>query len=183
MRCLDELDVRRHYDIPVTTAAQTCLDIAADLSPKELRRPVRQAQAEGWASVRQIADVVDRANGHRGAKKLADLIATGPAPTRSELEDVVLDVLLRGGLPHPEINKPLFRAGRRIIPDFRWPEQRLAVEADGAAWHDGKLAREDDAERQAILEASGERVIRIAWDQAIRQPDRSLARVWAAWPR
>jgi hypothetical protein len=181
MRCLDEHDVRRHYDIPVTTAARTCLDIAADLSPNELRRPVRQAQAEGWADLRQIADVLGRANGHRGAKKLADLIATGPAPTRSELEDVVLDVLLRGGLPRPEINKPLFRAGRRIIPDFRWPAQRLVVEADGAAWHDGKLAREDDAERQAILEASGERVVRITWDQAVQRPEQSLKRVWAAW--
>ena len=181
-RCLDEIDVRRHYDIPVTTAARTCLDLAADLSPKALRRPVRQAQAEGWTTVRQLADVAGRSNGHRGAKRLGDLIATGPAPTRSELEDVVLDVLLRGGLPHPDVNKPLLRGGRRIVPDFRWPAQRLVVEADGAAWHEGKLAREDDAERQAILEVSGERVVRITWDQAVQRPEQSLARVWAAWP-
>jgi very-short-patch-repair endonuclease len=176
-----ELDVIRHYDIPVTTAARTCLDIAADLSPKELRRPIRQAQAEHRASVRQIADVVGRSNGHRGAKKLADLIATGPAPTRSELEDVVLDLLLRGGLPHPDVNRPLTRLGRRIVPDFRWPAQQLVVEADGAAWHDGKLAREDDAERQAILEATGERVIRVTWDQAVLKQEQSLARVRVAW--
>jgi len=113
--------------------------------------------------------------------KLADLIATGPAPTRSELEDVVLDMLLRGGLPHPDVNKPLFRSGRKIVPDFRWSAQRLVVEADGAAWHEGKLAREDDAERQAILEATGERVVRITWDQAVQRPEQSLARVWAAW--
>jgi very-short-patch-repair endonuclease len=43
--------------------------------------------------------------------------------------------------------------GRRVIPDFRWPAQRLVVEADGAAWHDDRLVREDDAERQALLEA------------------------------
>lgn len=181
-RSLDPQDVTRHLGIPVTSAARTCLDIAAELSPKALRRPVRQAQAEHRASVRQIAEVLGRANGHRGAKRLADLIATGPAPTRSELEDVVLDLLLRGGLPHPEVNRPLVRLGRRIIPDFRWPAQQIVVEADGAAWHVGKLAREDDAERQAILEASGERVIRITWDQALRQPERSLQRAWAAWP-
>ena len=94
----------------------------------------------------------------------------------------MLDLLLRGGLPHPDVNKPLVRLGRRIIPDFRWPGQRLVVEADGAAWHDGKLAREDDAERQAVLEACGERVIRVTWDQAVRRPGQLLARVWAAWP-
>jgi len=181
-RVLDARDVTRHHGIPVTTAARTCLDIAAGLSTDVLRRPVRQAQAEHRTNVRQIADVLARANGHRGAKKLADLIATGPAPTRSELEDLVLDLLLRGGLPHPDVNRPLVRFGRRIVPDFRWAAQRLVVEADGAAWHDGKLAREDDAERQAILEASGERVIRITWDQTVRQPEQSLARVWAARP-
>jgi len=180
-RSLDARDVTRHYGIRVTTAARTCLDIAATLSPGTLRRPVRQAQAEQRTSVRRIAEVLGRANGHRGAKALADLIAIGPAPTRSELEDLVLDLLLRGGLPHPEVNKPLERLGRRIVPDFRWPAQRLVVEADGAAWHDGMLAREDDAERQAILEAGGERVIRITWDQALRRSEQSLQRVWAGW--
>lgn len=155
---LDPRDVMRHHGIPVTSSARTCLDIAAPLSPEGLRRPVRQAQAEQRTNVRQIAAVLARANGHHGAKKLADLIATGPAPTRSELEDIVLDLLLRGGFPHPDVNKPLTRRGRRIVPDFRWPAQRLVVKADGAAWHDGKLAREDDAERQAVLEAGGDRL-------------------------
>jgi len=94
----------------------------------------------------------------------------------------VLDLLLRGGLPHPEVNMPLVCLGRRVIPDFRWPRQRLVLEADGVAWHGGKLAREDDAERQAVLEASGERVIRATWDQAVCRPDQLLTRVWAAWP-
>ena len=56
------------------------------------------------------------------------------------------------------------------------------VEADGAAWHEAKLAREDDAERQAVLEGGGERVIRITWDQAVQRPNQSIARVWVAWP-
>ena len=47
---------------------------------------------------------------------------------------------------------------QKTIPDFRWPEQRLVLEADSATWHDNPLAREDDAERQALLEAHGERV-------------------------
>ena len=50
-----------------------------------------------------------------------------------------------------------------MVPDFRWPAQRLVLEADGAAWHDQKVAREDDVERQALLEAHGERVVRVTW--------------------
>jgi very-short-patch-repair endonuclease len=67
-----------------------------------------------------------------------------------------------------------------VVPDFRWPEQRVVVEADGAAWHDHQLAREDDAERQALLEASGERVVRVTWDQALTRPQQTLARLRAA---
>ena len=73
----------------------------------------------------------------------------------------MLDLMLAGGLAHPQVNVPLVVGGRRIIPDFRWPEQRLVVEADGAAWHDHRLSHEDDAERQALLEAHRETLARI----------------------
>jgi hypothetical protein len=59
--------------------------------------------------------------------------------------------LARGGLARPDVNVPMVVAGRRVIPDFRWPCRRLIVEADGAAWHGHRLAQEDDAERQALL--------------------------------
>ena len=85
-----------------------------------------------------------------------------PRPTRSVLEDIVLDLLLAAGFEHPDVNKPLILSGRRVVPDFRWPRQRLVLEADGAAWHDPTL----DAERQALLEAHGERVLRVTWEQA-----------------
>ena len=71
-------------------------------------------------------------------------------------------------------------AGRRIVPDFRWPAQRLVVEADGAAWHDHRIAREDDAERQALLEDHGERVLRVTWQQVVAGPDQTLRRLRAA---
>jgi very-short-patch-repair endonuclease len=56
----------------------------------------------------------------------------------------------------------------------------LVVEADGAAWHESKVAREDDAERQALLELHGERVVRVTWGQVIGQPRETLARMVAA---
>jgi very-short-patch-repair endonuclease len=66
------------------------------------------------------------------------------------------------------------------VPDFRWPQHRLVVEADGAEWHDNPTAREDDAERQALLERHGERVLRVTWKQAVVRPAETLARIRAA---
>lgn len=175
-RHVDERDVRRNLTIPRTTVARTLLDLADDLPDKALRRAVRQAQAMKLTNVRQIADVLTRANGRRGAKRLAALIADGAAPTRSDLEDLVLDVIERAGLRRPQIN---VRLGR-VYPDLRWPEQRLTVECDSATWHTGKLATEDDAARQAMLEAGGERVLRVTWQQALKQPRQTVARLVAA---
>ena len=121
--------------------------------PADAAKVVRQAQSLGLVELPHLAETMRRLGPRRGSRSLSRIIATGPAPTRSELEDVVLDLMLDGGIAPPDVNLPLVLGGRRVVPDFRWPEQNLVVEADGAAWHDHRLAREDDAARQALLEA------------------------------
>lgn len=174
---LERCDVTRRMEIPVTTPARAIVDCASRLPYRELRRMVRQAQSSHRVNLRGLAAAVNRLGPRRGVRNLARIIATGPAPTHSELEDVVLDLLLAGGFEHPAVNEPLLIEGRRIVPDFRWAERRIVVEADGAAWHDGSLAREDDAERQALLESHGERVLRVTWDQAVARSRQTLVRI------
>jgi very-short-patch-repair endonuclease len=128
-------------------------------------------------TITEIIRALDRAGPKRGTANLARVVATGPAPTRSELEDAVLDLIIGGGLAHPQVNRAISVNGRTVAPDFRWPAERVVIEADGARWHDHQLAREDDRERQAILEAHGERVVRVTWDQAIRHRSQTLARI------
>jgi very-short-patch-repair endonuclease len=92
----------------------------------------------------------------------------------------VLDLILASGLDRPDVNVPMQLDGRRIVPDFRWPARKLIVEADGRTWHDNKLAREDDAERQAVLESHGERVVRVTWEQAVAKRSQTIERLRAA---
>jgi very-short-patch-repair endonuclease len=110
----------------------------------------------------------------------ARALARGAVPTRSLLEDVVYDLIVRSGFVAPEVNRPIRIAGRTLIPDFRWPAQQLIVEADGARWHDNALARAGDAERQALLEAAGETVLRVGWDEAVGRPTRFAKRLEVA---
>jgi hypothetical protein len=174
------VDIARHQGIPVTSPARTVLDVAPQFDDPSLRRLVRRAQGERRTNVRQLAEALGRLGPRPGAGRVARIIATGPAPTRSELEDVVLDLILHGGLAHPDVNVPLVLEGRRVIPDFRWPDQHLVLEADGAAWHDNPIARRDDADRQALLERCGERVLRVTWEQAIQRRSETLTRLRAA---
>jgi hypothetical protein len=169
-------DSTRHKNIPVTTPARTLIDLAATFEYRPLRRAVREAQ-RNLVAIRQILDTLDRLGPRPGIAKLTRILASGHAPTRSELEDAVLDLILKAGFQPPDINKPLHIKGRTLIPDFRWPDQQLIIEADGAEWHDNRLAREDDAERQALLEAHGERVLRITWAQAIAHRSQTLKRI------
>ncbi|HUR85770.1 MAG TPA: type IV toxin-antitoxin system AbiEi family antitoxin domain-containing protein [Solirubrobacteraceae bacterium] len=175
-RSLTPRDITRRHGIPTTTAARALLEIAPQLSDHRLKRLTRQAQAENATNVRQLADTIARANGHRATARLAALIATGPAPTRSSHEDIVLDLILKAGFQRPDVNKPL---SKDHIPDLRWPTQRLILEVD-SPWHDGHLAQELDATRQAALEAQGERVLRTTKQQAQDHPHQLVQRLRAA---
>ena len=179
-RSLHWRDTMRHEGIPAIAPARTLLDLATVLAPAALRAAARRAQASLQVSVRQMLEVAARCNGHPGVGALRAAIADGPAPTRSDLEDLLLDLLDRGGIERPEINARLRIDGTTIIPDFLWRDRRVAIEADSRRWHEHKLTREHDAHKQAILEADGWRVVRVDSDQTLRRPAQTLARIRAA---
>lgn len=179
-RSLDRRDVWRRDNILITSPARTLLDLAAEMTPKALRRMVRQSFAEGIVSVRQLTEILDRSRDHPGAARLRALLSDGYVPTRSELEDRALDVLASAGIDRPDVNAQLVLDGRRIRPDLLWRDRNVIIELDGAAWHDDPLTGADDADKQAILEAAGHRVLRITWRQLVDHPRQTIARIGTA---
>jgi very-short-patch-repair endonuclease len=155
------------HGIPVTSPARTIRDLAGVLPYKALRRAVNEALNR--EQIKPIDLVTAR---HRGARKLRRILATA-APTRNEYEDLVNELLHRAGIPAPEVNRR--RGG--FEPDFRWPAQRVILEADSKRYHGHLVARASDAERQAILEARGETVVRTSWHEAVHRPEAMIARV------
>jgi very-short-patch-repair endonuclease len=153
--------------IPVTSPAQTLRDLAADEPFERVRRAVNEALNQRRITA---SDLVT--SHHRGARKLREILATA-APTRNEYEDVVLAILIAGGLPMPQVNQSRLR----YFPDFRWPAQRVILEADSRRFHDQMLARADDANRQRVLEAHGDTVIRTTWVEIVTKPGAVVRRV------
>ena len=131
--------------IPVTPPARALIDVASDLPYDGARRAVNEALDREQVKAGDL--VTSR---HRGAAKLRRILATA-APTRNEYEDIVLAVIHQGGLPKPDVNA---RRGRYVL-DFRWPAQRVILEADSRRYHGHLLARADDAERQRIPRGTG----------------------------
>ena len=117
-----------------------------------------------------------RTNLERLPRHIVDL---GAVPTNSPLEDAAHDIVVKAGLQAPEVNSPYRLSTRTVFPDLRWPALGLIVDVDSREWHDDPLARLDDAQRQAELEACGERVLRVTNAQ-LKQPRLFLARLRAA---
>jgi len=141
--------------IPVTTPVRTIADLrrAAGgdrrrglISPKELRRAIRQADVLGLP----IGDEETRDR------------------TRSELERDFPRLCRRHRLPIPEVN---VRVGPHLV-DFLWRDRLLVVETDGYIYHRGRGAFEDDRVRDLALRGLGYEVVRLADRQLSEEPHR-----------
>jgi very-short-patch-repair endonuclease len=146
-------DVTLRDGIPVTTPARTLSDLRRGASEKELRRATRQAEVFGLP-------LGDEIQGDR---------------TRSDLEADFLDLCRRHRLPTPEVNVPI---GRDLV-DFLWRDRRLVVETDSYRYHRGRIAFQDDRDRDLRLRTAGYEVVRFSEKQIDEEPEgvaRALAR-------
>jgi very-short-patch-repair endonuclease len=168
-RCkLTRADVIEIDGLPITTPSRTLLDMAT--KPRySLDRLIRRAAYLDLYNPADLAQTLDRAKYHRGARKLRRLLDAleEPACTGNELEDRLLTIVSRAGLPTPERQwevAPYFL-------DFYWPSYRLNVETDGRDAHLNPVAFEADRERDTFLRLQGITVVRFTRKQVFFKAD------------
>ena len=76
-------------------------------------------------------------------------------PHQTKLEERLLEICRRHGLPAPRANA----AVEGLEVDFLFPTQRLVVETDGWTYHRTRRAFEGDRQRDAQLARAGLRVL------------------------
>lgn len=175
---LEPSDRRRYEGIRITSPARTLLDLASEFSDRELERAFDEAIATRVATRAAIHQVL-RAYPHcHGAARLRELVAPDRSPTvtRSQAEELFLEIIRKAGLPDPEVNASV---GRYEV-DFCWRAQRIIVEVDGYAFHSSRAALERDHRRDAELQQLGFVVIRIGWRELTAEREKVLVRVAAA---
>ncbi len=159
----DHVTVRER--IPLTTPARTIVDLADCSSRRELERAIDEA-----VYLRLDLSSMQPLPGRRGAKTLAavlDAHAAGTTRTRSDFEELLLELCDSHGLPRPLVNQVI--AGYEV--DFVWPQARLIVETDGWSAHRRRSAFEHDRVRDATLQVAGWRVVRITWRRLVSEPE------------
>jgi len=143
-RLLDPADRTSVGGIPVTTRARTLLDLVA-VAPGLVEGAFDGALHRRRLSLRTMERLLERVPEHHpGRRLLAPLLAarvSGRRPTESELEDDLLALIRRFGLPEPVPQYPY--RGRRI--DFAYPEILFGIEANSVQAH----AAKEDVQRNA----------------------------------
>ena len=177
-RKLRPRDVRRLGGIPLTAPARTLLDVAALLAFDDLVVAFADARQRQLLPDRDVAELLARSRGRRGAKALRRVVelGNGDGLTRSQAERRLLALVRAAGLHLPKANA---RVGRFEV-DFLWQDQKLIVEVDGYAFHSGERSFERDRERDATLVAGGYVVVRVTWRQLIARQQAVVARIAAA---
>ena len=177
-RQLSTQDVARRDGIPVTSVTRTLLDLAAILSPTQLRRAFEEADRLELLDAKGLQRACDRSRGRRGVRRLRALLAEHrgpPPPTRSDLERDFLDLCRQAELPTPTVNGWL--AGFEV--DALWSDRRLVVELDSYSFHRTRASFDRDRAKDAALQLAGYRVVRVTDRQLNSQPDQVAARVRA----
>lgn len=159
--------------IPVTTVARTLVDLASVLPRRELDRAIEQAERLRLFDLRAMEEVLAATRGRAGLSALIDAVqeARAPEPTREELERRFIAVCRDHGITPPAINTWI--EGHEV--DAAWPDAQVIAELDGWEYHRTRAAFECDRRRDAKLQLSGYRVLRVSWRWLNEEPQEVAA--------
>ncbi len=152
-------DNRVRAALPVTSPARTIIDLAPDLTDRQLELTVDRAITERLARPSELRRVLGRLTHAASRSRVLELLDadTHASLTRSPPEERLLALVRQAGLPEPLVNTRL--AGYEV--DFYWPRSRLVVEVDGFQFHSSRPRLERDRKKDAALQAAGITTMRV----------------------
>jgi very-short-patch-repair endonuclease len=172
-RDLDEQDIFEARGLRVTGLALTVLEASARRGggPKIMDSALQRRV--GLADL-QRAHIRNR--GRQGATAARRMLEAAAGGARSEAERLVIQLLRGARLGGWHAN---YRVGAYLV-DIAFPEQRVAIEIDGWAFHSDQEAFQKDRSRQNWLALHGWQVLRFTWLDITAHPERVLAQIRAA---
>jgi len=157
---------------PVTSATRTLIDIAPLTDPPKLAAAVDSAIRDGLTTETFLHErlLALRGSGRSGSRRLLSVLE-GEEITRgghSWLERRFLEVLGSAGLPRPDTQRVLSRAGDTLVRvDCNFPGSNVVVELLGYRWHRTKEQMRRDAERLNQLQLDGFLAMQFTYDQVV----------------
>jgi hypothetical protein len=147
--------------IPVTSIAQSVLDLAAVAEFRLVRKALAQLDFDHKLDVAALEAICGC--GKPGSKSLRRALAIHQpslARTNGPLEYDFFEWCERWHVPLPLVNERL----HGVLVDAYWPEQGVVAELDGDDNHSSRAQRKRDKANDLLLRSHGLVVVRYDWD-------------------
>ena len=144
-------------DVRCTDPLTTWADMAGSLSLPELVAMGDSVLGlrDPW-SMEALRETVHLRARRRDVLRMREAVSLVRAGSRSAMESATRVLFVRGGLPEPEINAPIYDAAGEWLAtgDFVWRRQRVVAEFDGD-YHrtDRRQWQRDVARRESVVDA------------------------------
>ncbi len=166
-RRIDPVDIVVRPDgIRLASPPRAVFDAADMMGPSTCASAVEQI-VDQYCQFETVVDTLRRLGHPRrpGTKTMTAVIRSRPAwqqAVQSGLEHSVMEEIAAQGLPRPVTQHRItLPTGRTIRFDFAWPEQRVALEVDHPAWHDGAEQSHRDKLRDRKAATIGWETVRV----------------------
>jgi hypothetical protein len=157
--------------IPVTSAARTLVDLAAELEEEDLARVCHEAGVRHHTKPRQVEAILARRPNTPGAAKLRAVMCGDVKVVLSRMERRVVSLLRHEGFELPETNR---RAGSHRV-DMRWPKKKLTVELDSYGYHNSRYSWKQDRKREREARVRGDEFRRFIPEEVFDNPAPMMA--------
>ncbi len=170
--------------VPVTTAAETLLDLGAVVPLSKVRDALDRGIANKVLTpMSALAELERRGRvGVRGTASLRALLddaGLSGSHHPSVLEAKTRRLIQKAGLPQPVCELIVGRHGEYRL-DFCWPELQLALEVDGWAYH-SSAAFHGNKSRKNTLVVEGYVILEYTWRHITKTPTTVMREITAAY--
>jgi len=154
--------------IPVTSPAQTLIDLATRHDRAVMERSINEADGLGLIRTDDLRKALDDHHGERGVARLRAILDRRTFRyTRSELERAFLPLADAAGLPLPRTS--IYVNGHEV--DFYFPSLNLVIEADSITYHRTPAQQTKDHQRDQDHSAAGTPYLRFTHAQIRYEPE------------
>jgi hypothetical protein len=165
------------YNLDVTTAARTVIDLARTLPFAEGVVVADSALREEKATKPELLKVLGACPGWPGVKQARQVVQFADERAESPLESVARVVFAQFGLDPPHLQSTIPTPNGAFRVDFLWPEHKVVVEADGLLKYSDGQDAVNQFERDRRLRDAGYKVVHFTWKELFETPETVIRRI------
>lgn len=153
-------DITGVSGLRVTTPLRTALDLGCVLGRPDGLAALDMFMRTHGVTRWELEASLPRYRRRRGVVRLRGLVPLADPRSESPGESRTRFVVHEAGLPAPVLQHRVLHDGFELFRlDLAWPKNRVALEYDGAEWHESEQQRTADERRRAWLRQQGWTVI------------------------